>query len=103
MRRIAKVDTNQGEIVDALRTVGCSVISLAQHGQGLPDLLVGIPYGKINTEIGKVGYYGVNLLMEVKTLAGKHTAEQKLFFETWPGPKVTVRSVDDALRAIGKL
>ena len=101
MRKIARIDSNQSEIVEALRGVGCSVISLAQHGNGLPDLLVGIPYGRINTEVGKVGYYGVNLLMEVKTLRGKHTPEQKLFFETWPAPNVTVKSIDEALQAIG--
>lgn len=43
MRRAAKVDENQSEIVAALRAVGCKVQSLAQLGQGVPDLLVGTP------------------------------------------------------------
>ena len=41
MRRAAKVDGNQAEIVSALRQVGAEVQSLASVGQGVPDLLVG--------------------------------------------------------------
>lgn len=40
MRRAAKVDANQGEIVDALRRIGAMVQSLAQLGKGVPDILV---------------------------------------------------------------
>ena len=40
MRRAARVDDNQGQIVDALRRVGCSVWSLAGVGKGFPDLAV---------------------------------------------------------------
>lgn len=41
MRRAAKIDANQTEIVDALRSVGAKVQSLAAVGDGVPDLLVG--------------------------------------------------------------
>lgn len=41
MRRAAKVDDNQGEIVAALQRAGCSVQSLAGVGRGFPDLAVG--------------------------------------------------------------
>jgi len=37
--RRSKVDANQREIVDALRRVGVSVLSLAALGDGAPDLL----------------------------------------------------------------
>ena len=40
MRRSAKVDANQAEIVAALRKVGAHVQSLAVIGKGCPDLLV---------------------------------------------------------------
>ena len=40
MRRSAKVDSNQSEIVAALRKAGAHVQSLAQIGKGCPDLLV---------------------------------------------------------------
>jgi len=39
MRTAAKVDTNQGDIVRALRKAGCNVLSLAAVGNGCPDLL----------------------------------------------------------------
>lgn len=42
MRRRAKIDRNQPEIVEALRSAGASVQSLAQIGNGCPDLVVGI-------------------------------------------------------------
>ena len=46
MRQKAKVDDNQGEIVDALLELpGVSVRSLAKAGDGLPDLLVGLDGG----------------------------------------------------------
>lgn len=41
MRRAARVDDNQGEIVAALRKAGCLVQSLAAIGSGCPDLIVG--------------------------------------------------------------
>ena len=41
MRRAGKIDANQPEIVAALRDAGCSVLSLAQLGGGVPDLLIG--------------------------------------------------------------
>lgn len=41
MRRAAKVDVNQGEIVQALRKIGAFVQPIHRLGQGVPDLLVG--------------------------------------------------------------
>lgn len=41
MRRAARVDENQREIVGALQSVGASVQPLHAVGQGCPDLLVG--------------------------------------------------------------
>jgi hypothetical protein len=40
-RRAAKVDISQPGIVKALRDAGCTVVSLAPLGNGVPDLLVG--------------------------------------------------------------
>lgn len=39
MRRAARVDENQSEIVAALRSIGCSVLILSSLGRGCPDLL----------------------------------------------------------------
>jgi len=40
LRRVAKTDKNQQEIMDALRQAGAEVTSLHQVGGGVPDLLV---------------------------------------------------------------
>jgi hypothetical protein len=85
MRRAARVDSNQLEIVAALRSVGASVFVI-----GLPvDLLV--------------GYKNRTLLMEVKTGPKKPlTALQADFFEKWTGGTLCrVDGPEAALRMIG--
>lgn len=87
MRRIAKTDANHAAIIAALRQVGASVVSLHAAGDGLPDLLV--------------GWRGANYLLEVKSAAGRLTPAQARLHATWAGRIAVVRSVDEALRAIG--
>lgn len=93
MRRAARVDANQAEIVSALRQAGATVWVI-----GLPvDLLV--------------GYAGKTLVMEIKTVTGKlnpkpakHTQLQKAFMIDWRGgPVSTVTDIEGALRAIGAM
>ena len=91
MRRAAKVDANQTEIVNALRQVGASVQSLAATGKGCPDLLV--------------GFRGKNLLLEVKDggkvkSARKLTEDQVVWHQTWRGKVYIVESVDQALNLL---
>jgi Holliday junction resolvase len=87
MRRTGKVDANQSEVVAALRKVGASVVSLANCGNGIPDLLV--------------GYRGVNYLIEVKTQAGRLTEDQKEFKKAWNGSSVIVaKTAEFAIYAI---
>ena len=52
MRKRGKIDANQPEVVEWLRKAGATVQSLANIGNGCPDLLV--------------GYHGKNYLMEIK-------------------------------------
>lgn len=93
-RRAARVDENQGAIVDALRSLGCSVQSLASLGKGVPDLLVGIR--------------GVNLLVEVKNPASsgdKLTPDQLTWHLGWLGQVAVIRTVEQAsalVRAVEK-
>ena len=89
MRRAAKVDANQPEIVDALRAVGASVQDLHKVGGGCPDLLV--------------AYHGFNVLLEVKNLDGRNRLgdAQRDWIDKWRGPVVIVHTVNDALGAIG--
>ncbi len=88
MRRKAKVDDNQQEIVRLLRQLGCSVKSLAAVGGGCPDLLVGTQ--------------GKNLLIEVKDGAKaksrrKLTTDQQEFHKTWDGRIHLVETDQDVL------
>ncbi len=91
MRRAAKVDANQEQIVSALRACGATVRIVTQ-GDGLPDLLV--------------GYRGYTILMEVKDgrkppSARKLTEEEQKFFNNWTGGMLAiVNSVDEALELL---
>jgi hypothetical protein len=80
-----KRDSNEKEIVAALLAVGASVRKPQEPG--FPDL--------------SVGFRGVNYLLEVKGPKAELTTDQVTFFEAWQGQAVVVRSVDDALKAIG--
>ena len=79
MRRAAKIDGNQTELVEAFRKLGCSVLSLAAVGKGVPDLLVAIK--------------GITWLVEVKMPKGKETPDQVEFAKTWQGCRAIVRDV----------
>ena len=46
VRRAAKIDANQVEVVKALRAAGVRVLSLAAVGKGCPDLLCEHPQGR---------------------------------------------------------
>ncbi len=85
-RRRKKTDANEKEIVDALEAAGCVVVPI-----GKPvDLLV--------------GRLGVTHLLEVKNPDGKNRLEpaQRDFIAEWNGrPVVVVRTIDEALRAVG--
>lgn len=87
----ARTDRNQSEIVRALRQLGCSVQSLAEIGQGCPDLLV--------------GFRGENFLMEVKDGMAKPSAQkltecEKLWHKTWSGKVVIVTSAKEAIALV---
>jgi len=85
MRRAARVDANQMQIVSALRAAGAYVWII-----GLPvDLLV--------------GYKNHTFLVEIKTDSKKRlTKLQADFFENWSGSTLArIDSPEAALRMIG--
>lgn len=95
MRRAAKTDANQAEIVKALRAAGCGVLDLSAVGKGCPDLLVHPP---TFPECRMVS------LMEIKNKSGrgdKLTPAQVRFHEGWKGWIHRVTSVEEALDAMG--
>lgn len=92
MRRAAKVDSNQAQIVAALRSIGCTVVVTSSVGNGFPDLVV--------------GHRDRNWLFEVKDgskvpSARKLTPDEERWHRLWKGSVVVVESVQDAFRAIG--
>lgn len=92
MRRAARVDKNQAEIVAALRKAGATVQPLHAVGDGCPDLAV--------------GYRGVNYMVEVKDgakppSARKLTSDQVSWHDAWRGQVCVVKDVTEALALLG--
>lgn len=86
--KAAKVDDNQGEIVDFFRSIGCSVSLMHAVGRGFPDLII--------------GKHGLNILVEVKDgkkskSAQSLTPSQEIWHSEWKGQKSVVNSIDSAL------
>ena len=91
MRRAAKTDLSQSEIVKKLRSCGVSVEPrVATVGHGVPDLLC--------------GFLGRNVLLEVKT--GERECDRKLtndergWHENWSGQVAVVSNFDEAMEAV---
>ena len=99
MRRAARIDANQPEIVDGLRKAGATVQTLATVGDGCPDLLI--------------GYRGKNYAAEVKdpNREGKKyrehetarvlTEDQHKWHFFWQGQVSVIWTIDEALELIG--
>lgn len=86
MRRANRKDANHGEISDHIRSLGWSVLDLAQHGLSV-DLAVGRP--------------GMAALVEIKD-GSKPESERRLtekeiaLRKNWEGPYLVVTSPEDA-------
>jgi hypothetical protein len=92
MRRAAKIDRNQPELVKALRMIGATVQSMAGIGEGCPDLLV--------------GWQGRNVVLEVKDplqppSKRKLTTDEREWHLRWNGQKAVVETWDDVKEALG--
>jgi len=91
MRRAARTDENQIQLVSQLRGQGYSVVSLSAVGKGVPDLLV--------------GYNGKNYLFEVKDpdkspSQRKLTPDQIKFHASWEGQISVIEEINDAIEII---
>jgi hypothetical protein len=91
MRIRGRIDGNQAQIVRALRQVGATVLSLADMGDGCPDLLVGLR--------------GWNYLLEIKDgnaspSEQRLTEDQERWHKIWAGQVCIVRSPEEAIKAI---
>ncbi len=94
--RACRVDSNQKEIVSALRGIGCSVAVTSSAGDGFPDLVV-----------GRTNLHGVkqNFLLEIKD-GKKPPSKRRLepkqikLHSSWQGQIAVVTSVSEALNAV---
>lgn len=87
MRRDSRKDANHGPIVKDLKALGFDVVDLSRVGGGCPDILV--------------AWSGGYALLELKTAAGKLNKKQKKFHAEFGGRIFMVRSVVEALAALG--
>jgi hypothetical protein len=95
MRRAARVDANHAEIIDALRSVGCSVLSLAPIGKSCPDILCGIAGRTFLAELKD----GSQPPSKQRLTPGQHA-----WHEAWNGgPVWVIRSVDQALDVVARI
>ncbi|MDE1179473.1 hypothetical protein [Paraburkholderia sp.] len=93
MRRAARVDGNQAEIVSALRAVGASVTPTHQLGGGFPDLVV--------------GFRRRSILFEVKDpkqplSKRKLTDDEAIWFGNWKGEAHIVETAEQAIAILLK-
>ncbi len=93
MRRAARIDGNQNEIVEALRKQGASVLITSQL-KNCFDILV--------------GYDGINFIVEIKDgnkpkSQRKLTKGEEVFRDNWKGGKYyVIESVEEALDMLKK-
>lgn len=91
MRRRARTDNNHADVVKALTDATIAVQSLAEVGNGCPDLLV--------------AWRGFCMVLEVKDgdkceSKRELTQAQKRWHERWPGPLAVVTTPEDAVTAV---
>lgn len=84
VRRAAKIDANQPEVVDHLRRAGWSVHVTAPLGDGFPDLAVAC--GRFTA------------LVEVKDGNKRLTQAEQDFQEAWTGVYIIGRNAEQTLR-----
>lgn len=87
MRRAAKIDANQNEVIKQLRRIpNVSIAITSQLGKGFPDFIV--------------GYQGKNYLIELKD-GNKQPSQRKLtpdeeqFFKGWNGQVNVCKDFDE--------
>lgn len=89
-----RIDANQKEIVEAFRSLGCSVFITSAVGKGFPDIVV--------------GFRGKNYLFEIKDgdkfkSSQKLTEPERLFFRDWSGQCAVINCVDQVIYFINNM
>lgn len=91
MRKHARKDNNQNELVEQMRDLGFHVAITHQLGGGFPDIVV--------------GGYGLNFMFEIKDpdqppSKRRLTPDEELFHTVWYGQVDVVETIDDVLAVI---
>jgi hypothetical protein len=84
-----RTDGNQQVIINALRSIGCTVQDLSQLGRGVPDILV--------------GYRMRNYLFEIKnsqSRASRLTHCEEEWIRRWRGCVAVITTVEDAIAVV---
>jgi hypothetical protein len=81
-------DANHADVQAALERAGAFVADLSGVSGGCPDILARRVDGQL-------------VLLEVKTDDGELREKQAAFIARWPDACVVVRTVDEALKAVG--
>jgi len=94
MRRKARIDSNQPQIIEVFRALGASVAPTHTLGQGFPDIVV--------------GWRGINLLVEIKDgdkppSRRQLTEDEQRWHDEWRGNVVIVESIADVLALLNKM
>ena len=94
MRRAARIDENQPEVVETFEKMGASVLHTHQLGQGAPDIVI--------------GYKNKNVLIEIKDSKKppskrRLTPDEEKFHKLWKGDIRVVESADDAANIIREM
>jgi Holliday junction resolvase len=92
MRRFARIDANQKQIVADLRSLGASVVSLAPLGNGVPDILVACR--------GKLWLFEIKNPKQKKSDRAL-TTDEKRFHLVWSGYVDIIETIDDAMKIMG--
>jgi hypothetical protein len=98
MNYARRTDRNQAEIIGALRAVGAAVESCHHFGHGFPDLIVVYPA----TNRGGLFFLEVKDGEKIPSKQRLTEAEEEFILNQY-GHVQIVRTVDEALRAIGAI
>ncbi len=94
IRRAAKVDENQGDLVDKIRSMGVSVAITSGAHDGFTDLVI--------------GFGGITVLVEVKDgskepARRKLTPQQVTFHQSFKGAITVIENEEQAIELVRRL
>jgi hypothetical protein len=87
-RYAARIDSNQAEIMDALRSLGVWCVDMHWCGRGVPDILA----------VDLAGTFWV----EAKGAHGLITPSEREWARKYPGDLYVVRCVEDVVELVNK-